>query len=81
MAGSRLYLDRYWREERRVADDLRNWLRNAALARDADADAPTPTPAPTRPATAGALERLFTGAIPTIGSGWRPRRCARTASR
>jgi exodeoxyribonuclease V alpha subunit len=64
MAGSRLYLDRYWREERRVADDLLELAAGtpADSARDADAYAPDANAprANAAPATAGALERLFT---------------------
>jgi exodeoxyribonuclease V alpha subunit len=47
MAGARLYLDRYWREERRVVEDLQQ------LASGTPADAAGSAPA---------LERLFTGA-------------------
>ena len=47
LLGSRLYLDRYWREERRVAGDLR------ALAADADGVS--------EPAARRGLDRLFPG--------------------
>jgi exodeoxyribonuclease V alpha subunit len=47
LLGARLYLDRYWREERSVADDLK------ALTRDADDVS--------EPELAAGLERLFRG--------------------
>jgi exodeoxyribonuclease V alpha subunit len=51
MAGSRLYLDRYWREERRVAEDLQELA--AGTPADVGGDAA---------AAAGAVGRLFTAA-------------------
>jgi exodeoxyribonuclease V alpha subunit len=48
LIGTALYLDRYWREEREVAADLRTFSDAAATAADADV-------------LAGGLARLFTG--------------------
>jgi exodeoxyribonuclease V alpha subunit len=46
LVGTRLYLDRYWREERRIADDLRTFGAGADVRVDV---------------LAGGLARLFTG--------------------
>ena len=51
LEGSRLYLDRYWREERQVAADLH--LRGALVAREVD-----------RGVLSAGLSRLFTGEAP-----------------
>ncbi len=51
LLGSRLYLDRYWREERRVATDLQELAAGRPAAADAAADS-----------LARSLERLFTAA-------------------
>jgi exodeoxyribonuclease V alpha subunit len=51
LVGTRLYLDRYWREERRLAADLRTFI---------DADPATVD----EPALAGGLARLFDDELP-----------------
>lgn len=51
LAGTRLYLDRYWREERQVAADLRG--RGSEVAPDLD-----------RALLSAGLDRLFTGEAP-----------------